>query len=355
VPLGNGKNELELGPDDDFMTDNAYYVSVPERAGITVLTISNDPGVERSRVIPALQAAGDQFTKVSIEHAKPPKVPDLEHNVYLIKDVDTQFILPGLIKGLREDVEEGAVLVVMAQDTLFSLDWLDLLPVQARQGSPLGGRQEIAVNGSLTLMRGLSDIGQVDGGQLLRVQPADGSTVYASVATNDGQEPVIAAKRIGKGAVIYYGIKDQAKTDIDPQSYAILWGRIVDFSLVDPMALNVQTGVVLSGQGRIATPMGRMASPVLATQAGFYTVGEQTIAANLYGLHPGGTLETEGAARLESDIASPAQVGADDAQGTGAGDAQDVKVPKDLTPWLVIAGLCLLALELLYVKYRGDL
>jgi len=355
IPLGNGKSEIKLEPKDDFMPDNVYYVSVPDKDRINVLVISNDQQVENSRVIAALEAAGDQFTRVEIEYGKPPKVPDLEHDIYVMKDVDPQFVLPGVIKGIHEAVEAGAVLVVLAQPDLFSIDFEDLLPVEHKsRADPLGGRQDLIPNTTLSLMRGLGDIGQADGSQVLRVDIAETGVAFASIATNDGLEPVIAAKRIGAGATIYYGIRDQRAYDVDPQSYAIIWGRLVDFSLTDPMHLNVGTGSVLTSTSRIKTPMGRLESPVLASQAGFYTTSLDTLAVNLYSLHPafGSTQDTN--IRLESDINNRIVIGGTD-DATGAEDEKDLKIPKDLTVILVLSGLIIMLFELLYVKWRGDL
>ncbi len=358
LPLGNGVTRVTLTPPDDFMADNDYYVSIPSQSRIAILVISNDGAVRQSRVIAALDAVGDKFTSVGIDYGVPPKVPDLQHNLYVVKDIDPQFILPGVVNGLKEQVEQGSVLVVFAQPSLFTVDFLGMLPVEPKTGAdPLSGRTDIIVNDSLSLMHGLSDIGQVDGGQLLRVRAANGSIVYASVATNDGPEPVIAAKRLGKGAVIYYGIRDRPQADIDPQSYAVIWGRIADFTLVDPMSLNIATGSVINapGGGKVKTPAGTRASPVLAARSGLYQTSAQTLAANLYPLSTSfGVSDTEQGARVESDIAAQANVTGDEGQ-VGAAGAQEVKVPKDLSLDLIVAGLAIMLFELFFIKFRGDL
>lgn len=359
VPLGHGTSEITLIPSDDFETDNTYYVSIPEQQSVEVLMITNDANVRQSRVIPALTAASTQFTRVNIAYGTPPKVPDLEHNIYLIKDVNTQFVLPGVIKDLQDKVEEGAVLVVFAQPGLFGLDFSGLLPVEPKPDAPaLGGRQELLVNSSLALMRGLSDIGQADGGQLLRVRATEDAIVYASVATNDGPEPVIAARRLGKGAVIYYGIRDQPAHDLDPQSYAIVWGRIVDYSMVDPMTLNIGTGAVLThASGRIRTPDGTVDAPALAARSGTYVVGPSVLAANLRPLQSSlSAAPTEDLnAKHEGDIGTSAQPQISEDVGGPDGEGADTKVPKDLSTYAIIAGLAVLIFELLFIKYRGDL
>ncbi|HIH24158.1 TPA: hypothetical protein HA251_03940 [Candidatus Woesearchaeota archaeon] len=359
VPVAHGKSELVLTPKDDFMVDNHYYISVPDRDAINVLLISNDADAQRSKLIPAITSAGDQFTRVNLAYAAPPKIPDLNHQVYIIKDINTDFILPGVVRGLREQVEEGAVLVVFGQPDIFSLDLQGLMPVEWKSAPTLGGRQEILVNGSLGLLHGLTDIGQVDGSQLQRVALLNGSTMHAYVQTNDGLEPVIAHKRIGKGAVIYYGIKDQRAVDIDTNAYVVVWGRIVDYSLPDVRQLNTGTGMVVSANAKtITTPMGKLQPPVLGTHAGFYYSGALPIAANLYPLRIGSqsaeTKDARASIRYESTIADPADITTGDGVLSAVGE-EEAKVPMELSTIAIIIAASIMLFELLYVKLRGDL
>ncbi len=355
VPLVHGKSEIRLKPDDDFMTDNHYYISLPDESAINILLISNDPAVEQSRLIPAIKAAGDQFTTVNIEYAAPPKIPDLNHRVYILKDINTDFILPGVIRDLQEKVSNGAVLVVYGQPNLFAVNFQGILPVAPKDIPPLGGRQEILVNSSLGLFRGIQDVGQVDGSQLQRVRLAEDSVMQAYVQTNDGLEPVIAHKRIGKGVVIYYGIKDQKAADIDTNAYVILWGRIIDYSIPDVRAINIATGNVLNVPGKtISTPFGKHASPVMASQSGFYYT-PLAIAANLYSLRMDGTQDTKDISiNYESAINDPAIILTGDGI-LASSTKEEVKLPYELTTIIIILAGVLLLFELLYIKLRGDL
>lgn len=353
VPLAHGKSEFKLTPNDDFTLDNLYHVSIPTREAINVLIISNDQAVQSSKLIAALSAAGDQFTKVNIQYAVPPKVPDLAHEVYIIKDVNPEFVLPGVIKELRDKVSQGAILVVFSQPGLFGINTEDMLPVTPKvDAPPLGSKQELQVNSSLGLLRGLSYIGQVDGSQLQRVAKTDDALVHAFVSTNDGPEPVIAHKRIGKGVVIYYGIRDQKTVDLDPQSYAVIWGRIIDYSLPDIQVLNIGTGTVLTSQNTIMTPIGKQAPPLITSRQGFYEVGENSIAANLYPMHMlSAAADTN--IQYESTISRSANITS--SETIDESEEEDVKVPKDLTLFVIIGGMSVMFLELLYVKFRGDL
>jgi hypothetical protein len=274
--------------------------------------------------------------------------------VYIIKDVNTEFILPGVINDLREKVEAGAVLVVFAQTGLFDINTLDLLPVTSKpDAEQLGGKQEIIVNSSLGLLRGLSDIGQVNGDQLLRVNKTEDALVHAYVMTNDGPEPVFAHKRIGKGVVVYYGIKDQKNIDIDPQSYAVIWGRIVDYSIPDVRLLNVATGAVISSPTKsLLTPLGKVSSPAVASRSGFYQAGENAIAANLYPLHTA-SVAAPTTIQYESVISKSANIY--ESESSLQGKTEEIKVPRDLSTIVLLAGMAAMLLELLYIKFRGDL
>jgi hypothetical protein len=355
IPLVHGKSEIRLKPDDDFMTDNHYYISLPDENSISVLVVSNDPAVQQSRLIPAITAAGDQFTKVNVEYAVPPKIPDLNHRVYILKDLNSDFVLPGVIRDLQEKVSNGAVLVVYGQPGLFSINFQGILPVAPKDATPFGGRQEILVNTSLGLFRGIQDVGQVDGSQLQRVRLAEDSVMHAYVQTNDGPEPVIAHKRIGKGIVIYYGIKDQKAPDIDTNAYVILWGRLIDYSIPDVRTINLGTGTVITAPGKnIATPFGKHASPVIASQAGFYYT-PLAMAANLYSLRMGASQDAKDVSiNYESAINDPAVITAGDGVLTSASE-EDAKAPYELTTVIIIIAGVLLLFELIYIKLRGDL
>jgi hypothetical protein len=355
VPLGPGVNEITLGPDDDFLTDNSYTISLPEKDTVRVLLITNDKDIKTGKLYPALLAAGDQFTKIDVQIATPPKIPDLDHDLYIIKDVDPQFLLPGVIKELKERVEAGAIIVIFAQPGLFGMGLDDLLPVQYKEAEPLVGRQELLVNKSVGLLRGLSDIGQADGSLLLRTKLIETAASHAYIITNDGSEPVIAHKRLGKGAVIYYGIKDQKAVDIDPQSYAVIWGRIIDFSIPDLRLLNLGTGsIIQSSTKSVNTPSGKQPTPALALEQGLYQAGPTAIAANLYPLRMGSAVAEQVNVQYESTIGASAAIDDKDTAST-TGEAEEVKVPKDLADILIFAGLAMLIIELLYIKYRGDL
>jgi|GEM_PF-926620 len=357
IPVVNGITELKLTPEDDFETDNHYYISTPESSSVNVLMISNDNAVRNARVIPALLAASDKVTSINIEYATPPKIPELQHQIYIIKDLSTSLLLPGVVDDIHERVKEGAILIVFNQPGIFDTGVKDLLPVTLKpEASAIPGRIEVLANTSTGLMRGLSDPGQIDGDQLVRVQRTDDAVVHAYVITNDGAEPVIAHRRVGKGFIMYYGIANRQTMDLDPQSYAVIWGRIIDYVVPDLRLLNIGTGtIVTSATKNVNTPDGKRPSPTLATTAGIYQTGTASITANLYPLQMGRSSITEDDdVQYESLISRSADL-EEESDNAALSGTEKTEVPWDLGVYLIYIGIGIMLFELLFVKLRGDL
>jgi hypothetical protein len=78
-----------------------------------------------------------------------------------------------------------------------------------------------------------------------------------------------------------------------------------------------------------------------------------TIAVNLYGLKLSGAAQAAGV-RYESAVHESADISIAE-PGAREDDGEEAKVPRDLTVITLIAGMLLLLLELMYVKFRGDL
>ena len=57
--------------------------------------------------------------------------------------------------------------------------------------------------------------------------------------------------------------------------------------------------------------------------------------------------------QYESVISESVNITADD--GVSKGNKEEVKVPRDLSYYFLICGVIFMFLELLYVKFRGDL
>ncbi len=331
-----GTAELHLLTDDVLAVDNTAYLSTPEKTTIRLLIITNDKeGVEQSKLLVALDVLGRNFpTSYDLTYAEPPKLPTLDFDAYLIWNANLDFLLPGHIRNLKERVQDGAALIFLDQHNLFSIDWQGLLPVEAVNNSAGTRATIIPEPHSLT-----TDIefGQVP--SYRRVKAAPDTTILAKTA----HDPIIVLGTNGKGSTLYYGLPDDSSFTTNP-SYPIFWRRTFDLLTHRPnlATLNRRTGdlLVFPRRTTVRLPSGATQETALLSldHAGFYQLPDRIIAANLLSDREG-ALEPHNLTRRA---------------GNEAGETTD-RVPYELTDTLLLAALTLLFLEVLYLKYRGDL
>jgi len=331
-----GVTKISLGGTDDLAADDTVWMSTPAKNKVKLLIITNaKQAVEQSNLLVALKVIEQNFpTTFDIQWAEPPKMPRLDHDVYLVDQANLDYILPGYVKELQEKVREGAALIII-QDGPFALDWQGLLPVTPVKKS-VGGRASITAPGENTLTRDI-EFGQA--GSYLRVGAKPGSVVLAAA----GDDPVIVLQQKGKGHVLYYGLDDRKASFSATPGYPVFWRRVFDRLTNRPSLenLNLRTGTLLTfpRQVTVKTPGGTLTTNLLPLdRAGLYTLPDRVVAANLL-------------SDAESAIATAGNV-TKARQESGGGESE--KVPLDITPWFLWAAIALLLLELFYVKYRGD-
>jgi hypothetical protein len=178
-------------------------------------------------------------------------------------------------------------------------------------------------------------------------KPIDGRNT-ASIAKTEDETPLIAYNKLGIGAAIYYGILDEDKSTeaffAKSPGYFVFWKRTLDLITNTPSIsnLNYKTGSFISfpDAQRIVTPQGTITTKELSLDnAGLYTLKDRIIAINL-------------AEEKESDISAEQTL--DKQTFAQSSDRFKEKVPLELTSYFIYAGLILIFLELLYVKFRGD-
>ncbi len=336
TPPGVAKITLErAGGADDLSVDDTVWTSTPAKNTVKLLIITNNKrAVEQSHLLTALKVIQQNFpTKFDIQWAEPPKMPKLDHDVYLFDQANLDFILPGYIKKLKEKVVQGASLIII-QDDPFGLDWQGLLPV-APANQSAGSRQSITgAQSSLT-----QDIEFGQASTYRRVTALPGATTLASA----GDDPLITLQSKGKGHVLYYGLDDTKASFSSTPSYPVFWRRLFDKLTNRPSLenLNLRTGAILTFPRpvKVKTPEETTKTSLLhLTKAGLYTLPDRVIAANLL-------------SSAESDIATKGNVSAERRE---AAKQKAEKAPLEITDWFLWAALALLLLELFYVKYRGD-
>src|SRR3989338_1983105 len=331
----NGKVELAIMQDDDLAVDNRLYISSPARR-IRALLITNS---DSSYVMAALKS----LLTVDVELAFPPVIKGFDYDVIIIHNVSRELMLPGFYMEINRVVSNGTGLVVMAQDGFGE--------VASQLGMPLriGGqgnlsRADVKVVNRLT--NGI-DFGVVTDYVIASTSVAEGAErgMAVLVSADDGST-LLSVYSHGNGFAAYYGFLDDKATFKSSYIYPVFWDNLLEFltGTEDIAGFNFETGRIdVVGEQEVATPSGSVTtSSVFFDEAGFYSFGGKTIAANL--------LSSE-----ESDIRSETafEVAAEDALLVTSVAQEKGEVALD---GKLIAGAILLVLaELLLIKIRGDL
>jgi hypothetical protein len=336
TPAALSKFSIRPSPGhDDFPLDNEIFLSAPSNTPVPMLLISNS-------VTKYLTTALDVIGNVAVDRGVPPKVPDINHQIIMISNINKDLLLPGTMKNIKKKVNDGAALVVVAQDGLTNIDFEGMLPVERAENSGpvlITEDQYIVHSESGTLTEDIN-FGRVT--KYLKVKPVAGTTVLATTTNN---VTMLAIKNYGKGMVAYFGLMDDAsdfKLDI---YYPVFWKRLFDMAIKkqDLSDLNFRTGrlVNLLKTQKITTPYGKItADTLMLSRQGIYRGEEKNFVANL--------LNEE-----ESNINGE---GVDQKIGVFESSFKNrEQVPFELTKYFLIGLLIAVFLELLWIKFRGDM
>jgi hypothetical protein len=247
-----GINKITLKYNDDFDLDNEVLLSVPARKDVSVLVLTND---EKSFVYPVMEAyAQDWNPDATVEKAVPPVMPVISHDIIIVTDVNENNFPGSAVRKIEESVEEGATLIVTAQDDLGDLGLGDLLPVEV--GSLV--QQKINVNMENRLTSVTADVELPDAEQYFQVTPKETATVFAS--TENGV-PLMAIGSYGEGFVVYYGIFESNSTFRYDINYPIFWLQLVDYAVgkdsIETVNYKIGEKILLDSEVRIITPSGK--------------------------------------------------------------------------------------------------
>ncbi len=325
----HGLSRLDIAQADDLRTDNSLFISSPSKKVRALLITNSDASY--------LMAALKSSPNVELTVAFPPVVKGFGYDVIILHNASSQLMLPGFYREISRAVANGTGLVVAAQDSL---------PAYAKQfGMPIevggiGNASKASVRVENYLTKGI-DFGVV--AKYRAVKPKDELTPL--VVADDGS-PLLGTYSSGSGLVVYYGLLDDFSTFKSSYSYPIFWDNLMSYLTrgEDLASFNVQTGKVeLISEQQVETPSGKIeTSRLFLDEAGFYTFGGRTVAANL-------------ASEEESDIGAMEafDVISDDSRLL----AQEIKAQSEivLERKLMLAALALLLAELLLIKMRGDL
>ncbi len=319
---------------DDLLLDNDVYISAPSKEDIPLLLISND----RDKF---LETALSVIPLVKVTKGSPPKVPEVEHKIIIIDQIRPDLILPGTMKNIRKKVEDGAALIVVAQPSLLQVDFLGLLPVERKSNSEpvVMSKSAYVLTSQITSLTEDINFGHVD--KYLNMKPKKDAMSLAVVGNN---VTMVAMRNYGKGLVVYVGMMpdySDFKTDI---YYPIFWKRIFDMALKkqDVSELNYKTGAVahLLKRQTVVTPDGKVnEEKVILDHQGIYRSEERNFVANLL-----------------NERESAINGGEDEMKGVfDESLLTEEKTPFDLSRRFLIGLFVLVLLELLWIKFRGDI
>jgi hypothetical protein len=319
--------KVQLQVQDDFAVDNTVHISSPSGAKTRALLVTSNASVFLKN---ALLASGD----VELEVAELPIVPKDYYDVYIISNINPNSVLPGTFEDIASRVEDGASVVVVAQEESDRIEYKDLSPVD------LGGRAE----GNFITIEQLNRFTKnIDFGS---VQYYFSGTAAASALTvlSVDERPLVAVGRKGKGKIAYYGILEKASDFPYSPGYPIFWTEFMRFltDQQDVRNLNYRTGdtLILDSLQRIETPTKVLKkSAIIFEEAGIYKFEDgRTIAVNLLN-------------ERESDITSNTTLGAKSTEFELKPVKEERKFEFELP--MVMLALIILFIELIYVKMRG--
>ncbi len=323
IPAHAGKNTISLEPRDDLSVDNFLYVSMPGILKKRVLLLSDKVGKT------SVSAAFHSIPDVEVDEAalmRAPRKPD--HSMVVLYDYTKDGLLPGTMDDLRSFVEGGGTLVFVAAEDLPSMDTKGLLPVEVSGRAEPSGFEVAGTDLTEGLELGVSGY--------LKATLKEGAVALASAP----EGPVLAYRHTGRGRVVYLGMNDRWGDFHLQASYPIFWYRLLGSSFPASEELNFKTGTVLplGTSMTVSAPRSTIETGDLYLgESGFYGFGGRTIAANLLD-------------EKESDITV---VKTGDAKTEKTTGTNLEKMYFDVL--LSILAVILLALELYYLKYRGNI
>lgn len=325
--INSGTTEISIEQPDDLLTDNTFFLSMPDSRNRHVLMISDSSGENKPVYLAFKSIPNIDIEEVPFERA--PRKPD--HGMIVIYDYSNSSFLPGTMNDIKEYSNNGGTVVFIADEALPFIDTEGLLPVRV---SGLARPSKIDTrNSELT-----DDIDFGISGYL------KGTTKEGAIELASAKEgPILSYWNIGRGKVVYVGTNEKWSNFHLQVSYPIFWYGILKFANTGEDELNFKSGTLLP-LGKVKTVKGPYQTlrtdKLYLEDAGFYDIEEETIASNLLD-------------EKESDISIPVMdFNESNASGNiSAGDIEHTHLHTILSTLAII----LVALELYYLKYRGDI
>ena len=305
-----GLSTLTITPNDNLEEDNIVYISSPLKEQIKVLLITNN-------LSKSLKSALEAAKYVTVDVAEPPIIPDIEHDIVIVSNIDSEELLPGTFNDLKKYAERGGNLIIAAQNGLGQIDMLDLLPVSIINT----GNQTTAI---VAMQNEVTK--DIDFGAIRKYLVSKPNEKTFSLLNAEDNSSLIAYKNYDKGKIVYYGLFDDETDFKFSPDYPIFWNKLVHF-LLDTQ--NIKDYNFKIGEKN------------LIDKAGFHSEDGKQIAYNL--------LDEQ-----ESDVSKDPSLFSKEYQNFVSKNVKE-SYDLDLTFPLIVFASLFLIIELLYIKFRGDL
>lgn len=323
--------EIKLLPNDDFNIDNTAYISSPQKGRIKTLYITNNQSLYLYTALTLLE-------NLDITIAQPPLIENYNYDLFIVENVDKKKLFPGTISEIEKRISEGATFILVAQEDIAEIDFSNII----------GSTQLIEKPSRFPVLRKESSITEgVLFGSATKVISADGDlTPIAFVEDSNVSKTVIGTKKHGQGNVVFYGLIDRDSTFKLELFYPVFWKRLIGLlvDIEDIKTLNLKTGEIvdLGSEKTIIRPDGEQANSksLILDQAGVYIIDSAKFATNLL-------------SEQESDVSGTFL--SSELQDGRVQSEIDKVVPKNMLSYFALIALIIVLLEILYIKYRGDL
>ncbi len=319
--IKRGDTILELTQKDRLTVDDKIYVVNPYERESNILFITNHKGDDP--LLDALEA-NPQF---NIQIARPPVIPDLNHDVVVIGKVDKVQLLPNTFRDIKKYKDKGGKVIIASHEGIESLDFQDLIGFKF--GSLNKKKAEICV-----------DIVNDFTAEISNPRCFTSVLRYNSVEAIRNSTVVVASTKWGKPIFImennlfYYGILDSYSGFQEQINYPLFWSDLINYMLGRESLANFNFKT-----GDISLFGGNRTDRVVLDKAGIFDINGRRVAVNLLN-------DAESDIFRDSSIMNKTEF---------KGDYEKVKLEVNLDQYLLLLAIILFLYELYYIKRRGDL
>ncbi|MDD5111041.1 MAG: BatA and WFA domain-containing protein [Candidatus Altiarchaeota archaeon] len=332
---------VELSGAGALPADDKAYAVVPELRSYNTMILT---GKDADRyTVYALEAQ----TNNRIRTAEPPVLPSLpEYDSVIIGQVKADSILPGTFRDIKNYVESGKTLIVIASPELSAMEdenLKGLLPVRLKELVSL----ERAVSTSSHEILNDVSLANTAVKRYYTAEAKDNATVIAETEGN----PLIAYWNVGKGKVVYMGINpaNEWSSFQYSSSFPIFWAQLIEYINRREGAiknLNHKTGgyIILQSEADVTNPEGKTtrSKSIFLDRTGFYSIN---------------TPETNDrvAVNLEDEDESDIRTAYQDKEAFIPPAEQEKKTREELMAYIIALALALLFAEMYVYRRRGRL